>query len=132
MAQTLIRQEEYLPLIPAVVVLMPGLKAVGRAVHPDEIAVPLRDVENTRVTERALQVVPVAVLLEDTGSQRVPGIHSQTTACICVRVSVHLLGIAQIVARPHAHPTARLCRSVPARSVCTAARRDATTPRSRN
>ena len=71
-APDLAAREEELALVPAVVVLLPRLEAVRRAVDQDEVAVPLRGVEDAGVAERPRQVVPAAVLLEDARLQRRP------------------------------------------------------------
>ena len=66
-------REEELALVPVVVVLLPGLEAVRRAVDQDEVAVPLRRVQDARVAEGPGEVVLAAVLLQDARLQRGAG-----------------------------------------------------------
>src|SRR5579872_4304772 len=65
-----VRREEYLALVPAIVVLSQRLETVRGAVHDHEIAVPLRRVQDERMAERTLEVVSPAILLEDARLER--------------------------------------------------------------
>ena len=101
-------REEDLALIPAVVVLPPGLKAVGRAVHQHEVAVPLRGVQNAGVAQGALQVVPAAVLLEDDGLQRRARRPLLETASASASMPIHVCAFARVVAADMDIPQRRL------------------------
>ena len=68
------RGEENLPLIPAVVVLPVGLQGIGRAGGQHEVAHAAHGVLKRDVSQHALHVVAVAVLLEDGAFHRSGGI----------------------------------------------------------
>ncbi len=68
------RGEENLPLIPAVVVLPVGLQGIGRAGGQHEVAHAAHGVLKRDVSQHALHVVAVAVLLEDGAFHRGGGV----------------------------------------------------------